>query len=114
MDENYVYTFDFDEGEILDQTALVRDGYTYKLYIDDVEVQTIIIEGDVNVKVVYSKIEDEPIQPDDSSNTSSDVTDSGEKDSGSKGCFGVVSLDGMGVMLMLSSAVVMLKKKKKD
>ncbi len=127
LDENYVYTFEFAYGATLDQNILLRDGYLYKLYVGDTEVQTITVEGDANYKVVYTKV-DEPITPpDDSSDSSSEGSSSGNNSSsdsqdnvggssssGKKGCFGTVSFGGVGVILLLATAVKIMKKRKED
>ena len=127
LDENYVYTFELAYGATLDQNILLRDGYLYKLYVGDSEVQTITVESDTNYKVVYTEIEDEPITPpDDSSDNSSDDTSDSTNSSddsvsgsdtvtgGCGGCSGVVSFGGIGLTLLLSSAVMMMKKRKED
>ena len=128
LEENYVYTFEFANGATLDQSVLVRDGYTYKLYVGDTEVQAITVDSDANYKVVYTKVQDKPITPpDDSSSDSSDESSSGNNSSSDsqdnvggssssdkKGCFGTVSFGGVGVTLLLATAVKMMKKRKED
>ncbi len=127
LDENYVYTFELAYGATLDQNILIRDGYLYKLYVGDTEVQTITVDSEANYKVVYTEIQDEPITPpDDSSDNSSDDTSDSTNSSddsvsgsdtvtgGCGGCSGVVSFGGIGLTLLLSSAVMMMKKRKED
>ena len=116
LDENYAYTFKLAYGATLDQTILDREGYLYMLYVGDTEVQAITIENDTNVKVVYTKIEDEPSNSTDSGNDSVSDSQSGADAvvAGCGGCSGVVSFGGIGVTVALASAVLMMKKRKED
>ncbi len=142
LEENYVYTFALANGAILDQTILVREGYSYTLYVGDTEVETITVDGDANYTVVYTEVEDEPITPpDDSSDDTSeedseDVVDSedsedngedsdedsvsdsqsdaDEAEGGCGGCSSVVSAGGVGLTVVLTATAMLLKKKKED
>ncbi len=114
LDENYLYTFELAQGAVLDQSILVREGYIYTLYEGESEVQTIVVEGDAQYRVVYEKVEDdEPIiKPDD--DTGSTGTNDGTSAKGDEGgCSGVVSLGGAG-LAVLFGAVVAMRKKKED
>ena len=113
---NYVYTFKLADGAVLDQTILVRDGYIYKLYAGDTEVKVITVDGDANYKAVYTEVQEEP---DDSSSSSDDSVDNSQDSSdvatsGCNGCSGVVSFSGAGCMLLITSVVMLIKKRKED
>ena len=116
LEENYTYTFELAYGATLEQTILVRDGYSYKLYAGETEVSAITVEGEATYKVVYTKIQDKPIAPPDDSSSSVNGGENSASDvqSGCGGCSGAVSVGGMGLTVLLASAVMMLKKKKED
>ncbi|MBE7080619.1 MAG: hypothetical protein E7371_05210 [Clostridiales bacterium] len=71
--ENYMLNI----GETVDTSNFAREGYTYKIYAGDTEVDSIVAGEITEYRVVYTAIVVEPEQPDDSSD-SSDSTDSSE------------------------------------
>jgi hypothetical protein len=56
----YTYTFTLRFGSMLDLNVLNRDGYTYKLMKDGEEINDITVNGDMQIKVVYTFEEVKP------------------------------------------------------
>ena len=110
LEKNYVYTLELARGVTVDQTTIARDGYVYELYVDGIQVQTVVVEKDTTIKIVYKAVEDEVVTPPDNSSTGTSTS----KDSKEDGCGSVVSFGGMGLTVLLASAATLLVKKKKD
>ena len=63
--KNYTYTFELAYGATVDNALFAREGFTYKVFAGEVEVETITVEGAANYTVVYTEIVETPEQPDE-------------------------------------------------
>lgn len=61
LENNYTYNFKLRLGSTLDESILKREGYTYKVIKDGTEIDKITVDGNLQIKVVYTKDEEEPI-----------------------------------------------------
>lgn len=76
--QGYEYTFRLTYGAELSKDLLTRDGYTYKLYLDEAEKSRLTVTGNVTYRVVYTEISsDTP----DSSDSSQDSSNGGQASS---------------------------------
>lgn len=73
--QNYSESYKLGYGKTLATDSFAREGYTYKIYAGDTEVNSIVAGEITDYKVVYTAIVVEPEEPTDSSD-SSDSTDS--------------------------------------
>ena len=91
---DYTYTLALRFGSTLDLNILKRAGYTYKLMIDSEEISNVIVNGDMQIKAVYTP---EVVEPTPGESTSSATN------SQSGGCSG--SVNGTFVALLMTFAV---------
>ena len=129
LENAYTYTFQLRYGSTLDVSILARDGYTYKLVKDGEEIDEVVVDGELQITVVYTAKTITP-GPDDSSSgdsssdssnsgdSSSDDTSSSESSSTSSskksGCSGSVGGGFIGLALALASVVVLVRKGGKE
>ena len=132
---NYTYTFEFAYGATVADALLARDGYTYKVYAGETEVETITVTDSANYTVVYTEIVETPEEPEEpgSSETPEEPTTSekpeqpttSEKpeepssseepaDSSDGGCGSVVATSVAGMLTLAGAAAMLMKKKKED
>ena len=127
-------------GSTLDKSILARDGYSYKLMKDGKEISKVTVDGDMQVKVVYTKnivdtepedpkpvdpkpekptdpkpedttpVDPKPADPDSAAPDSTEPAP-GTSDSEKTGCFSGVNGVAMGlILLFVVSALVLVKK----
>ncbi len=60
---NYTYTFELAYGATVENALFAREGFTYKVFAGEVEVETITVEGAANYTVVYTEIVETPEDP---------------------------------------------------
>ena len=63
--KNYTYTFELAYGATVDNALFAREGFTYKVFAGEVEVETITVEGAASYTVVYTEIVETPEQPEE-------------------------------------------------
>ena len=65
LDENYTYTFELAKGAMIENELFAREGFTYKVFAGDTEIETITVASAANYKVIYTQIIDVPDVPDE-------------------------------------------------
>ena len=95
------------------------DGYEYKLYNGSTLIDSITVEKDMTIRVVYTEIVVEPDEPDTpnepdtpsepgASDNSTNEGNSSSSDSTSSGCFGTVNTSST-LIFFVFAAMVMFK-----
>jgi hypothetical protein len=130
LENNYQYDFKFNytEENIISNIKLIIeevDGYEYKLYNGSTLINSITVEKDMTIRVVYTEIVVEPDEPDTpnepgtpnepdtpsepgASDNSTNEGNSSSSDSKSSGCFGTVSTSAT-LIFIVFAAMVMFK-----
>ena len=130
LENNYQYDFKFNytEENIISNIKLIIeevDGYEYKLYNGSTLIDSITVEKDMTIRVVYTEIVVEPDEPDTpnepgtpnepdtpsepgASDNSTNEGNSSSSDSKSSGCFGTVSTSAT-LIFIVFAAMVMFK-----
>ena len=92
---------------MLDVSILARDGYSYKITKDGKEIKKVTVDGDTEIKVVYTKTTVDPLPEEP---TPSDPTPE-EPIQNDLGCFGGVNASFMGLLLVVMASVLIFVKK---
>ncbi|MBO4251126.1 MAG: hypothetical protein J5911_00505, partial [Clostridia bacterium] len=98
----YTYNFKLRFGSTLNEDVLKRDGYSYKLVKEGEEIDGITVDGDMQIKAIYTP---DPDTPDP------EKPDPDKPDPKPSGCGGNIDASFIGFVLsVLACAVIVLKK----
>ena len=118
LENNYQYDFKFNytEENIISNIKLIIEeveGYEYKLYNGSTLIDSITVEKDMTIRVVYTEIVNQPNEPDtpngsDAPDNSSNNEGNKDADDSKSGCFGTVNTN-VALILIAFAGMVVLK-----
>ena len=117
LENNYQYDFKFNytEENIISNIKLIIEeveGYEYKLYNGSTLINSITVEKDMTIRVVYTEIVNQPNEPDtpngsDAPDNSSNNEGNKDADDSKSGCFGTVNTNVALIFIAFAGMVVL-------